>query len=398
MSCEKCKDIVERPDLPHVIRKCEQCGRDLHIHEPGKHGRGFNIRKGDQVVIPKGFIKTSLNPLKSNTNFTRAGVAWYAELIHMDDFPNKREAMPAELERLGVQNETVLRGSLLLDGLSLDNADHFASINAILDDARGSREWWARLALTFLGMVRTAIDDRDPEGAAWAMACAERCRSMLVFKDHLEDVVLMGNSAQRVVSVLRTWDASQMNSDEGFWQLTFAENSYALSQVFAAPLVFIKDSAYVGGMNVDRKSAKFADFLFAHESSHEGILVEIKTPTTELLGRRKYRQTYRPSSELTGAVMQVLDYRRTLVDNQRTIMEAAGQTLRAFSPKCVVVAGNGATQLDSPTKRTAFEDYRANSRDVEVVTYDELFRKIEVLANLFGLSRAQPEGDGKRTD
>ena len=116
--------------------------------------------------------------------------------------------------------------------------------------------------------------------------------------------------------------------------------------------------------------------------------MEIKTPATKLLGA-KYRGTYRPSLELSGAVMQVLDYRRTLSKNLTSIVEGTSHRLSAFAPKCVVVIGNGTLELDNDLKRGAFELFRSNSKDVEIVTYDELFRKLEVLASLFSLTRSK---------
>jgi hypothetical protein len=69
--------------------------------------------------------------------------------------------------------------------------------------------------------------------------------------------------------------------------------------------------------------------------------------------------------------------------------------MAASAPRCVVLAGNAAAEFQGDNaKRRSFEMFRANSKDVEVVTYDELFRKLEVLANLFSLSRrreANPE-------
>ena len=294
--------------------------------------------------------------------------------------------MPAEVERLITSNLSVLARSPMLEGLSLDDESQVDKVVAILDSARGTDAWWAYQSLIFLGVVQNALCDNDAATAVWAMACAERCRSMLIFKEHLEDVVLMGQSAKRVVDILQTWQTNQENSDEEFWQRMFTESSYALSQVFAAPLVFIQDRAYVGGMKIDRSSAKFADFLFAHDTSREAVLVEIKTPIMRLLGR-KYRGTYSPATELTGAVAQVLDYRRSLVREQRSMSDGLGRQVKAFFPKCVVVAGNGGLELDNEQKRAAFEDFRSNSRDVEIITYDELFRKIEVLASLFSLTR-----------
>jgi hypothetical protein len=205
----------------------------------------------------------------------------------------------------------------------------------------------------------------------------------------LEEVVWMGQSAKRIVDLLAIWDAHKENADEAFWQATLSENVYALSQLFAVPLVFVGESAYVGGMGVDRKSAKLVDYLFSHESSKEAVLVEIKTPTAALLGKA-YRGTFRPSSELAGAVMQVLDYRKTLAESFRLLNRDDKHELQVFAPKCVVLVGNGTKELSTQAKRTAFELFRSNSSMVEVVTYDELFRKLEVLATLFSLVRKTP--------
>ncbi len=388
MPCPKCEHIVERPDLPHTIRQCEGCGRELHIHEPGAHGIGFNIRKGDQVVIPKDWLKLSLNPLKSSGRFSRYGLQWFAEQIHLEELPKKKNEVAAEIDRLEARCDRILGSSALLAGLDLANPTHADQIIANLKERQESIEWWAFLIGTFISFLRDATEKNDVNQAVWAMGCVERCRSMLLFKEHLEEVVWMGQSAKRIVDILRTWDNNKTNPDEGFWQITFRENVYAVSQVFAVPLVFIQEAAYVGGMNVDRQDAKLVDYLFSQESSQEAVLVEIKTPATKLLGA-KYRGTYRPSIELSGAVMQALDYRHTLSKNLTSVVEGTSHKLTAFAPKCVVIIGNGTLELDNDLKRTAFELFRSNSKDVEIVTYDELFRKLEVLASLFSLTRSK---------
>jgi hypothetical protein len=390
MTCPKCEQIVERPDLPHVLRPCEGCGRELCIHEPGAHGIGFNVRKGDQVVIPKEWLKLSLNPLKSSGQFSRYGLQWFAEQIHLEELPKKKNEVAAEIDRLQARCDQILGSSSLLAGLDLSNDDHTDQIIAKLKENQDSIEWWAFLMGTFISFLRDATEKSDVQQAVWAMGCVERCRSMLLFKEHLEEVVWMGQSAKRVVDILRKWDSNKTNADEGFWQITFRENVYAISQVFAVPLVFIKDAAYVGGMSVDRRNAKLVDYLFSQESSQEAVLVEIKTPATKLLGP-KYRGTYRPSLELSGSVMQVLDYRRTLLKNLTSVLEGTSHKLSAFAPKCVVIIGNGTLELDNDIKRRAFELFRSNSKEVEIVTYDELFRKLEVLASLFSLTRPKQE-------
>lgn len=386
--CEKCKDIVDRQDVPHCIRTCESCGRVMYVHETGEHGIGFKIRKGDQVVIPGSWLKFAINPLKTTGQFSTGGLKWFAEMIFVDDLPAKKDEIKQELQKLEEGCETFLKISELLKDINLEGPDSGDRIFEVLKDKKDTAEWWSFLGAFYLSLVSDALSKNDIEQAIWAMACAERCRSMFVFKQHLEEVVIMGHSAKRIIDILRIWDNNKTNGDEEFWQIQLTGNSYVISQVFATPAVFIKDKAYVGGMNIDRKDAKFVDYLFSMESSREAILVEIKTPVTKLLGS-KYRGIYCPSSELTGAIVQVLEYRTELINNLQGITKETQYNISAFNPKCVIIAGNGNSQLKGGVQRKSFELFRSTLKDVEIVTYDELFRKVEVLAKLFSLIRTK---------
>src|SRR5207237_7427970 len=119
----------------------------------------------------------------------------------------------------------------------------------------------------FLAMARDARQQGDINRAMWATACAERSKAMMVFKTALEEVVWMGHSVKRIIDILGIWDANKESKDEEFWQMTFNENAYVLSQIFAVPLVFIQDKAYVGGMKLDRSEARFVDYVFSAEPS-----------------------------------------------------------------------------------------------------------------------------------
>jgi len=66
MACTDCKDILEaeNEDTPHVIRKCKSCGREMRICEPGDHGMGIRVEKGDRFIMPDGWFRVHANPLK----------------------------------------------------------------------------------------------------------------------------------------------------------------------------------------------------------------------------------------------------------------------------------------------------------------------------------------------
>lgn len=394
LSCDRCKDIQERTDVPHVVTHCDGCGRELRIVRPGKYGKGLRLEKGDKITIPKDWMRLSVNPLKGRGRFTRAGLGWYAQRIFVDTLPKKEEEYPDEAQRLeDLMDETVAASPLLAErGLDPNREEDVEEIASILSEHPESIEYWAFLTGMFLAMAREARSMGDAAKASWASACAERCHAMVVYREHLHEVVWMGHSARRIIEVLRTWDARRSESAEGFWQETFNTNSYVLSQVFAVPVLFIQDNAYLGGMKLDRRDAKFVDYLFSAESSREAILVEIKTPTTRLLGQEYRRNTFAPSADLAGSVVQVLSYRTELVANLEDLVDG-GAELRAFRPKCVLIAGNAGVELDDAHKRKSFELFRG-SVDVEIVTYDELFRKVEILAELFSLKRTgESEGE-----
>jgi hypothetical protein len=390
MSCSVCKDIVERTDTTHVIRKCTGCGREMHILESGEHGKGIMIRGGDRFVIPGGWLKLSLNPLKSTGRLARPGLDMLAGQLFLEGLHGKEETFAeaaAELER---QTDQIVNAFPPLAGLDVNNPNDRENILSLMLAHTSTKEYWAFWTGQFLAMARVSREEGEINRAMWAMACAERFRSMMIFKTALEEVVWMGHSAKRVIDILGIWDAHKDNNDEEFWQITFNENSYVLSQVFAVPLVFIQGKAYVGGMKMDRSDARFIDYVFSAESSREAILIEIKTPTTPLLGS-EYRGNLPPSRDLTGSVLQVLNYRHELVQNLRALNESAAVALNAFNPKCAVIIGNAGAQLHDDMARRSFELFRACLKDVEIITYDELFRKVETLAELFSLKRAKSE-------
>ena len=380
-------------DIPHVVRICDGCGREMHVVERGDHGRGIRIEKGEKFVIPAGWLQLSLNPLKSTGTFTRSGLQWFAEQIFIGGLFAKQADLDSELKALEEYADNILQNSPLIRGYDIHNPEHGEKIFDIVKDNKDSTAWWAALAGLFLSVSRDALAEGQVNRAMWALACAERCRTMLVFKEHLEEVVWMGHSAKRLIDILATWDNNRQNDDEQFWQLTFNENNYVLSQVFAVPVVFIEDKAYVGGMKMDSAEARFVDYIFSAESSQEAILIEIKTPATRLLGSEYRSGICGPSKELSGAIVQVLRYRTELVTNLRAITEERDYKLAAFNPKCVLILGNAEAQLTDVSMRRSFELFRGGLRDVEIVTYDELFRKVEVLAHLFNLIRAKPKSN-----
>jgi hypothetical protein len=310
MPCTKCKDQVDITDLSslYIIHKCQACGREIKL-KPIITKKGIKIENG-RLVIPKEYLKISANPLKSRAYLTEAGVGWLANLIFVGDFLNKRDELDKELQEEANYCLESLRSSSLIKDLDIENPSHAEEIKDRLKENQYGIDWWTYVYRIAINEVQARIKEGDSIKAAWAMGYAQRCRSLIVFRREFEEAVWMGQSARQVIDITRIWNSNKENDKEDFWQEIFNHKPYILSQVFSVPVVFIQDKAYVGGMNIDKKDAKFIDFLYAIESSKESLLIEIKTPKTKLLGF-KYRGIYRPSSEIVGAIIQT-DIRQLL--------------------------------------------------------------------------------------
>jgi hypothetical protein len=389
MTCNQCVSLkdIEDLSLPYVVRTCGSCNREIKLREPGDNGHGIKVEKGDRFVFPDGFLKISANPLKSTSRLTKHGLAWFAKLIFIEELEKNPDKIDEFTKANEDYSERILKDAGLFEGLDLSSEEGAKELFSRVENEKDGIEWWAYCFGMFNDVTRDAIDENDAKKAAWAMRAAERCRSMCVFKESLEEVVWMGHSAGRIIEVIRKWHANKENNKEEFWQVIFSENPYILSQIFSMPVVFIKDRAYLGGMNIDGSEAKFVDFLFANQSSNDALLVEIKTPETQMFAKTKYRNSvYNPTKELSGAILQVLNYRRELAKNYQNLKSESGKTLDVFNPKCVVIIGNAAKELNTDAKRTSFELFRTSMKDVEIVTFDELFKKAEILATLFNLT------------
>lgn len=119
------------------------------------------------------------------------------------------------------------------------------------------------------------------------------------------------------------------------------------------------------------------DFLLEHSIGGNAALLEIKRPAAKLLTKNPYRgnDTFAPSSELVAAVSQILIYRDTIVAENTS-------TLNVFVPSCVVLIGNYGGELDSDEKSRCFELYRSSLNGISIITYDELFTRLQKILDV----------------
>ncbi len=182
-------------------------------------------------------------------------------------------------------------------------------------------------------------------------------------------------------AAVNQWKTNQHNSSEEFWQKLFAHHAFILSQVFCLPTFLLGGKMYVGGKAVDNTGGHLVDFIVANPVTKNCGIIEIKTPSTKLLGKKFRADVYSSSEDLTGGVTQVLNYRLSLVTHYDGLTSDSGRSFEVFAPACLIIAGNTKREFTSDYQRQSFELIRNALKDVMVVTFDELFAKTETLIN-----------------
>lgn len=176
------------------------------------------------------------------------------------------------------------------------------------------------------------------------------------------------------------------NPVERAWQQFFEANPFVLSIAFPYPILVIRGQAHVGGTTIQGSGETIADFLLRQQATGGLAIIEIKTGRMPLLQRDPFRgNLHAAHADLCAAISQVLDQRSELIVNFHS---------RASNPdmegthvghvQCLVIAG-----LDpaTPDKRRSLDLFRSATKDVAVITFDELLEKLKAIHRLMSHGR-----------
>jgi hypothetical protein len=227
-----------------------------------------------------------------------------------------------------------------------------------------------------------------------ALRWAASSQSLAALLQNDPDSMLALNAtigAAALQEAVTIWNANKDCDDENFWHDCLQQRPFLLSQLFHYPVVLIRDKAYVGGKLLDNRHGSVADFLAKTKTTGAAVLIEIKTPCTALLASEYRQDVYPWSSDISGALSQVLHQRSAMARDVLQLREDIDEQLEADMPRCVVLAGNVSQQLETRAKRRSFERIRENLHGVQVIGFDELFeRAAGVLRLLRGQHCADP--------
>ncbi len=172
------------------------------------------------------------------------------------------------------------------------------------------------------------------------------------------------------------------------WHKFFKENDWIFSYVLLLPVAIYGDEVYVGGKTIKNKDGKVADFLYRNPLSENASIIEIKTHRTTICNKGAYRGTnvFSLNGKFTGAINQLLIQKDKLIKDYSVLLREeheSGKTDRffnVFNPKCVLVIGSISNM--TPKQRNNFDIFRNSMGNIEIITFDEIGKKLDYFINL----------------
>ncbi|MCS7474845.1 Shedu immune nuclease family protein [Myroides odoratimimus] len=182
-------------------------------------------------------------------------------------------------------------------------------------------------------------------------------------------------------------DLSNNTKDEIAWQHFFNKNpwifGYGLDYRYQS---ILQKEFSASNTDAAGKGQVNADFLIG--DNYFTTFVELKTPDTDLFvntGSGQNRSgSWCLSTKLIYAVSQILEQKAVgQIKLETEPYNSLGEkiTQKGYDSKCILVVGNLNKEVEESQdssqikeiKRTTFELFRRDSRNIEIITYDELY-------------------------
>lgn len=314
-------------------------------------------------------------------HLSREGLSWFMkQLVFRDGDPRTNADLMAAVDKEVEQVREIVESTEGFAEFAADQEGHPEFVDELLKGLDSSPEKWAAAFFLYGSLLVQEDEQLDEElrlPLVWLIA---KFRTMFLFASQIQDLAWRGYRNYGVdvlAEALTAWEASDKTEPEEHWQEFLQDQPYLINLIFQGPVVVHTGKAYLGGKKVDNTGGQIVDFLLENSIGGNAALLEIKRPGTQLLMRTAYRgdEIYAPSSELTGSVSQILNYRDTIMTEKISPIDV-------FMPSCVVLIGNYGAELDSAPKRRSFELYRSSLNGVSVVTYDELFDRLKKILDV----------------
>lgn len=179
--------------------------------------------------------------------------------------------------------------------------------------------------------------------------------------------------------------------EEAVWHHFLKKHSWILG--LNVDIRFIRDwisEVNAGVPDTNSSGSPKADLLGISDYT---VLIELKTPNTDIFTETKKNtaraNTWSFSSDFIDGVSQCLGQKfdwdkchkeKDIVDNNGKVINQ--DSIRTIDTKTIFLIGNKAkelpedsTKVDIFTKRDTFQRFRRNNRNLEIITFDELYER-----------------------
>ncbi len=198
-------------------------------------------------------------------------------------------------------------------------------------------------------------------------------------KEHItdEDIINIAYRKEKLKEFKKNLEDKDFN--EGKWQVFFKKNEWIFG--------FNLDYQY---LNIIKREQSLGDGKgnnprtdYLCEINNFTLLIELKTHETELFGNSTNRSgAWKLSTNLMDAFSQILE--------QKAEWQIKGEKenikQRTRDPKAILIIGNKKKELLEEedelirkTKNDTFELFRRDSRNIEIITFDELYERAKYI-------------------
>lgn len=171
-------------------------------------------------------------------------------------------------------------------------------------------------------------------------------------------------------------------SEEKVWQYFFEKNEwifgYGLDYRFQT---ILQRESHVSDCELNGSNTVIADYLLGDKKFT--TFVEVKKPSTPLFSVAKNRSnSWRLSNDVVYSVSQILEQKASgLIKLDKQQYDSSGNSInqKAYDSRVVLIMGHwnqleeSSNSHDSEIKKKTFELFRNDSRNMEILTYDELY-------------------------
>lgn len=173
------------------------------------------------------------------------------------------------------------------------------------------------------------------------------------------------------------------HSEEKVWQYFFEKNQW----IFGYGLNYryqeiLQREVHLSDPELDGSNSVIGDYLLG--DNFFTTFIEIKKPSTPLFGTYGNRSnSWKLSNELIESFSQILEHKASGLIRLESNQYINGEILKqkAYDSKVILIIGNWSelekarSTQEKEIKKKTFELFRRDSRNIEILTFDELFER-----------------------